>query len=69
MDRQELAALPPLVDVPTAARALGIGRSFAYHLVRSGAWPTTVIRLGTVVRIPTAALVRLMEVTDLEPGA
>lgn len=64
MDLEELYGLPPLVDVPTAARVLGIGRSLAYDLVRKGSWPTNVIRMGTVIRVPTAALVRLTEQSD-----
>ena len=54
--REELLALPPVIDLPTAADALGIGRSAAYELVRIGEWPTPVIRLGRLIRIPTAAL-------------
>ena len=60
MDHAELSALPPLVDVPTAARALGIGRGLAYDLVRSGSWPTPILRMGKLIRIPTASLVRLV---------
>lgn len=60
MDHAELSALPPLVDVPTAARALGIGRGLAYALVRSGSWPTPILRMGKLIRIPTAPLVRLV---------
>lgn len=61
MDHAELSALPPLVDVPTAARALGIGRGLAYDLVRSGSWPTPILRMGKLIRIPTAPLVRLVD--------
>ncbi len=56
MTRDELLALPPVIDLPTAADALGIGRSAAYELVRIGQWPTPVIRLGRLIRIPTASL-------------
>jgi hypothetical protein len=34
LTRAELLALPVVVDVPTAARALGLGRSTAYELAR-----------------------------------
>ena len=60
MDHAELSALPPLVDVPTAARALGIGRGLAYDLVRSGSWPTPVLRMGKLIRIPSAPLIHLL---------
>lgn len=64
MDHVVLGELPPLVDVPTAAHVLGIGRSLAYELVRTGAWPTPVVRMGKLIRIPTAGLRRLL---DAEP--
>ena len=56
MTATEIEGLPPLVDLPTAARALGLGRTAAYTLVRTNDWPTPVIRLGRLIRIPTAPL-------------
>jgi predicted DNA-binding transcriptional regulator AlpA len=38
--------LPPVLDLPTAARLLGIGRTAAYQLVKQDQWPTPVIRIG-----------------------
>ena len=64
MDRHDLTALPPLVDVPTAASVLGIGRTLAYDLVKTGQWPTTVVRMGKLIRIPSAALLRLADGAD-----
>lgn len=61
MDREELAGLPALLDVPEAARVLGIGRSLAYELVRRGEWPTAVLRVGRLIKIPSGPLVRLVE--------
>ena len=43
-----------LLTVEEAARRLGIGRSFAWELVRRGDLPS--IRLGRLVRIPVGAL-------------
>jgi hypothetical protein len=31
---------------------LGIGRTLAYRLVRQGAWPTPVIRMGWLIKVP-----------------
>jgi excisionase family DNA binding protein len=56
----DLAALPPTVDLPTAARLLGIGRTMAYQLVREGRWPTPVIYAGRKIRIPSAPLRALL---------
>jgi predicted DNA-binding transcriptional regulator AlpA len=61
MDRPDLDQLPALIDVPTAAEVLGIGRSLAYDLVRTDRWPTPVLRVGKLIRIPTAALRRLLD--------
>ena len=35
----DLAALPPVVDLVTAAAVLGVGRTAAYELVRTGRGP------------------------------
>ena len=60
MSTDELGALPPVLDVTTAGRLLGLGRSAAYELVLAGRWPTPVLRLGRRVRIPTAPLLALL---------
>ncbi|RJK95905.1 helix-turn-helix transcriptional regulator [Vallicoccus soli] len=60
MNRQELDDLPAVVDVPTAARLLGLSRTAAYELIRVGQWPTPVFRLGRLIRIPTAPLLELL---------
>ena len=64
----EPAALPPMLTVPQAARVLGIGRTFAYELVRTNAWPRPVIRAGRLIKIPTAPLLELLA-TGRTPGA
>jgi excisionase family DNA binding protein len=61
MDKQQFDELPPLLDVPEAARVLGIGRSLAYDLVRRGEWPTAVLRVGRLIKIPSRPLVELVE--------
>ncbi len=61
MTRDELDALPPVLDVPTAAKVLGIGRSLAYDLVRRGDWPTPVLHVGKLIKIPREPLIRLIE--------
>jgi len=67
MNRDQLAALPPVLDVPTAAKVLGIGRSLAYDLVRRGEWPTQVLHIGKLIKIPTEPLVRLLGATTTAP--
>ena len=60
MDRAELVALPAAVDVATAAAALGTSRTAAYQLIRDGQWPTPVFRVGRLIRVPTAPILRLL---------
>lgn len=60
MNRDQLELLPAVVDVPTAAQALGLSKTAAYELIRTGGWPTPVFRLGKLIRIPTAPLLTLL---------
>ena len=57
-----LAALPPLIPVPTAAKVLGISRSAAYRYATSGDLPTR--HLGGRVYIVTALLRELVSTSD-----
>ncbi len=61
MNQEQLEQLPAVIDLPTAADVLSIGRTAAYELVRAGAWPTPVLRLGRLIRIPSAPLLALLE--------
>ena len=51
-----------LLRIPECAQMLGLGRSYAYELVRSGRIPS--VRVGAAIRVPREALVRW--VADLE---
>lgn len=46
-------------SIPTAAQLLGIGRATAYKAAADGSIPS--IRIGRCVRVPSAALKRLLE--------
>ena len=63
LTEDEILALPTVVDVPTAAAVLGIGRTAAYELIRTNRWPTRVLRMGKLIRIPTAPLRALVGVS------
>lgn len=56
--------LPLVVDLPTAARLLGVGRTSAYELVRTGEWPTPVIRVGCLIRVPAAPLLAALGLAE-----
>ena len=61
----QLYTLPTVVDLMTAARALGIGRSKAYQLAHDGKFPCRIIRIGTHYNIPTADLLTVLGVTPI----
>ncbi|HVA61583.1 MAG TPA: helix-turn-helix domain-containing protein [Mycobacteriales bacterium] len=71
----ELAQLPPTVDLLTAARILGIARTTAYRLVRCGQWPTAHFRAGERIRVPRGPLLALLAIapngapTSTDPSA
>ena len=56
----ELRALPAAIDLPTAARALGLGRTKAYELAKRNQFPCRVLRVGSTYRIPTAELLHCL---------
>ncbi|WP_153535379.1 hypothetical protein [Actinomadura macrotermitis] len=62
MSQEELLALPTTTSIEIAARAIGLGRTRAYELARSGDFPCKVIRVGTSYRVVTADLRRLLGV-------
>ncbi|MEO6701318.1 MAG: helix-turn-helix domain-containing protein [Jatrophihabitantaceae bacterium] len=54
------SAMDGMLDVVEAAHLLGIGRTLAYELIRSGEWPTPVVRIGRLIRIPRRALLNFV---------
>lgn len=57
MSEQELAELPLTVDLVTAGRAHGLGRTISYELVRRDEFPCPVHRRGRYYRVFKADLV------------
>lgn len=57
---EEVLALPAAVDLLTAGRALGLGRTKAYELAQRGEFPVPVLRLGTQYRVRRADLLNLL---------
>jgi hypothetical protein len=60
-------ALGVRTDLPTAASVLGISRSTAYDLVRTGEFPIPVLRFGTRIIVPVAGLLTALSVGG-DPG-
>ncbi|MFG1865451.1 helix-turn-helix domain-containing protein [Microbispora bryophytorum] len=58
---RDLQDLPPTLDLMTAARILGIGRTKAYELAKKAEFPVRAIRIGDLYRISTPDLLRLLD--------
>ena len=56
----DAARLPASLSLIEAAALLGIGRTHAYNLEAAGEFPVPVLRLGRVIRVPTAPLLDLL---------
>lgn len=52
--------LPPSLDILTASKWLGIGRTTAYRLAEHDEFPVPVLRIGRSYRVPTAPLIALL---------
>ncbi|MCX5271262.1 MULTISPECIES: integrase [Streptomyces] len=64
----ELLALPAAVDLATAGRALGLGRTKTYELAQRGEFPVRLLRLGTAYRCVTADLLDLLGIAPDQNG-
>jgi hypothetical protein len=47
-------------DVATAGAILGIGRTKAYELAKSGEFPVAILRIGRRYVVPTTAILTLL---------
>ena len=52
----------PCLSAEEAFAILGIERKTGYRAIKDGSFPVPVIRIGRLIRIPTAALLRLLTV-------
>ncbi|MBP5862816.1 helix-turn-helix domain-containing protein [Streptomyces scabiei] len=64
LTRSDLLSLPAAVDVETAARAFGIGRTTAYTLAKTGQFPCKVLRAGKAYRVITEDMLRVLQITS-----
>lgn len=60
LTHDEVIQLPVSVDLVTAGRCFGIGRTKAHELARSGDFPCTVLRLGSQYRVTRSELFRVL---------
>ena len=66
MTPEDLLALPVSVDLVTAGRAFGLGRTRSYELARRGAFPCRTIPIdeGKKYRVPRSAILEALGITD-----
>jgi hypothetical protein len=60
MDEPTVRALPVTVDLPTAGRCFGLGRTKAYEMARAGEFPCPVLPIGRRFVVTKAALLRAL---------
>jgi hypothetical protein len=72
----ELFRLPTVVDLATAARAIGVHANTAYRMVAAGRFPSPVMRPGWRYIVPTLPLMEALGIEnipvyidDVEAGA
>jgi len=66
--RASTEPLPPILDIVTAGRLLGIGRTTAYQLARNDNFPVPVLRIGASYKVPTAPLLALLGIEAPAPA-
>ena len=64
MTDEELHALPVSVDLETAGRAFGMGRTKSFELAKRGEFPCRLIRVGIKYRVPRSAILEALGVAD-----
>ena len=58
----------PCLSAEEAFAILGIERKTGYRAIKEGSFPVPVIRVGRLIRVPTAALSRLLSGGDAVPA-
>jgi hypothetical protein len=69
MSVEQVLALPVIMPLLDAARALGIGKNMAYDLVANNQFPCHTIQVGTYRRVTRAEVLRVLGIQDRPPLA
>ena len=56
-----------VVSAEEAFKALGVDRTTGYRSIRNGTFPVNVVRVGRVIRVPTSALRRVLQLNGGDP--
>lgn len=62
MTVEELRTLPVSVDLVTAGRAFGLGRTVSHELAKAGRFPCRVLRVGARYRVPRSEILRALSI-------
>ena len=54
----------PVISAEQAFGILGIDRGTGYRAIREGTFPVPVLHIGKLIRVPTVALVRLLQLGE-----
>ncbi len=71
MTEAELLVLPAVVELETAGRAFGFGRTKSFELAQAGEFPCRVLTLGNRYRVTMADILAALGLStplDVEPG-
>lgn len=60
MSLDELLALPVSVDLVTAGRAFGLGRTKSFELAQVGEFPCRVLKVGLRYRVPRSSILEAL---------
>lgn len=66
---EEILALDAAVDIPTAGKCFGMGRSKAYELARNGKFPVPVLPLGATFCVSRSAILAALGIEDTSAPA
>ena len=69
MSTEELLGLPVTVDLETAGRAFGLGRTKSYQLARAGEFPVPILPLGARFRVRKTDIMQAVGIADLAADA
>lgn len=62
LTEEQVLALGPAVDLVTAGRAFGMGRTKSYELARTGKFPCPVLPLGHRFMVTKANLIKALDI-------
>ena len=69
LSREEILALDAAVDIPTAGKCFGMGRSKAYELARTDKFPVPVLPLGATFCVTRASILAKLNIEDVPAAA